>query len=130
MILTISVPDLHVSDANHYAMVLGYRAADALTYGHRLWLDSVGNGYAAASLPISDTFIGTATSLLARPTWDAAQIIDMSAARRAQALVVLWIAGGASTAPQASPDAITAIGGMNAADALALMGLTSVIETI
>jgi hypothetical protein len=130
MILTISVPNLHISDANHYAMALGYSAADALTYGQRLWLDDSGNDYAAASLPISNTFISTATSLLAVPAWDVGHIIDMIAAGRAQALVVLWLAGSASAPPQASPDAITAIGGMNAADALALMGLTSVIETI
>jgi hypothetical protein len=130
MILTISVPDLHVDDANHYAMVLGYKSDDALTYGQRLWLDGSGNGYAAASLPISDTFIGTATSLLARPAWDDGQIIDMSAANRAQALVVLWIAGSASAAPQANLDAITAIGGIDEMAALALMGLTAVIETI
>jgi hypothetical protein len=130
MILTIAVPSLYVSDANQYAMVLGYSSADALTYGQRLWEDGSLHTYAAASLPISATFLSTATSLLKDPDWDTGGIIDMDAARRAQASVVLWIAGSSSTPPQANPNNITAIGGMGPMDALALMGLTGVIETI
>jgi hypothetical protein len=130
MILTISVPHLHVADANHYAMALGHSPAEARSYGIGLWLDGDDNSYAAASLPISDTFIGTARSLLTVPAWDVGHIIDMSAAGRAQALVVLWLVGSSSPAPQARPDAITAIGGMDDAAALALMGLIPVIETV
>jgi hypothetical protein len=123
MILTIAVPVAHESDANHYAMVLGYSASEAKTYSLANWEDTIGNLYAVASLGISDTFIGTATSALVRPAWDTQNTINMTAAARAQAMVSLWLVGSDAAPTQAAPDRITAIGGMEGLDALAAMGL-------
>jgi hypothetical protein len=126
MIITIAVPAAHVADANDLAMALGFSTADELTYGEPSWQDTAGNLYSAASLVVSDGFVTAATSTLQRPEWDAEQYISMAAANRAQDLVVMWLSGSEEELPQASPDAITAIGGMVGLDALAAMGLTRV----
>jgi hypothetical protein len=130
MITTIAVPAAHVADSNELAMALGFSTADEQTYGNPSWQDTAGNLYSAASLVASDGFVTAATSTLQRPEWDAEQYISMAAANRAQALVALWVADGDTDAPQASPDAITAIGGMVGLDALAAMGLTRVAQDI
>ena len=88
MRLTIACPDALRDDANNLAMVLGYGPDDALTYGGLNWQDAGGNLYACASLTVSDTFTTTAQSGLQRPAWDTDNIIDMDAARRAQAALV------------------------------------------
>tara|TARA_R110000796_G_scaffold245101_1_gene368949 strand:- start:42 stop:437 length:396 start_codon:yes stop_codon:yes gene_type:complete len=126
MIITIAVPAAHVADASDLAMALGFSTADEQTYGNPSWQDTAGNLYSAASLVASDGFVSTATSTLQRPEWDAEQYISMAAANRAQDLVVLWVADGDTDAPQANPNAITAISGMVGLDALAAMGLTRV----
>jgi hypothetical protein len=126
MIVTIAVPAAHVADANDLAMALGFSTADQMTYGDPSWQDAAGNLYSAASLVGSDRFVQAATSTLQRPAWDAEQYISMAAANRAQDLVVLRLADGGTDAPQATPNAITAIGGMKGRDALAAMGLTHV----
>ena len=130
MILTIAVPAAHVADANNLAMVLGFSPADKFTYGNPLWQDLAENLYSAASLVTSDSFVLTAASTLRRPAWDTEQHISMAAANRAQALVIVWVADGDADAPQANPNAITAIGGTNGLDALAAMGLTRVAQEI
>ena len=130
MILTIAVPAAHVADANDLAMALGFSTADEQTYGNPSWQDTAGNLYSAASLGASDGFVTTATSTMQRPEWDTEQYISMAAANRAQDLVVVWAADGDTDAPQANPNAITAIGGMNGLDALAAMGLTRMPQEI
>ena len=55
MRLTIACPATLRSDANNFAMVLGYGPSDAETYGTPNWQDADGNLYAVASLPVSDT---------------------------------------------------------------------------
>ena len=89
MRITIACPATLRSDANQLAMVLGYRPDDAETYVALNWQDAGGNLYACASLIVSDTFTTTAQSGLQRPSWDVDNIIDMDAARRAQAALVL-----------------------------------------
>jgi hypothetical protein len=130
MIITIAVPAAHVADANDLAMALGFSTADELTYGDPSWQDAAGNLYSAASLVGSDRFVQAATSTLQRPAWDAEQYISMAAANRAQDLVVLWAVDGSTDAPQANPNAITAIAGMNGLDALAGMGLTRMAQGV
>jgi hypothetical protein len=126
MILTIAVPSAHVADANQFAMVIGYSIADGQTYGAPTWQDSAGNLYSAASLTVSSGFVQAATTALQRPAWDTEEVVDLVAASRAQALVVLWLDGSDTTAPQANTNSITAIGGMSGLDALTAMGLTRV----
>ena len=121
MRLTITCPDALRDDANNLAMVLGYGPDDALTYGGLNWQDAGGNLYACASLTVSDTFTTTAQSGLQRPSWDVDNIIDMDAARRAQAALVFSM-----TPVTAMPDKLTACAGDDALATLAAMGLTQV----
>ena len=130
MILTIAVPVAHVADANHLAMALGLSVADEQTYGDPSWEDTAGNLYSAASLGVSVGFINLATSPMHRPLWDTEGVIDLVAAGRAQALVVLWMFGNSTDAPQANPNDITAILDMKGLDALAAMGLTRMTQEL
>jgi len=119
--LTIACPDALQDDANNLAMALGYRPDDAGTYVGLNWQDADGNLYACASLIVSDTFVSTAQSTLSRPVWDVDNIIDMDAARRAQAALVFSL-----TPVTAMPDKLTACAGDDALAVLAAMGLTQV----
>ena len=121
MRLTIACPATLRSDANQLAMVLGYGPSDAETYVALNWNDVDGNLYACASLPVSDTFTTAAQSGLQRPAWDVDNIIDMDAARRAQAALVFSL-----TPVTAMPDKLTACVGDDALATLAAMGLTQV----
>jgi len=121
MRITIACPDALRDDANNLAMVLGYGPDDAETYGGLNWQDAGGNLYACASLTVSDTFTTTAQSGLQRPAWDVDNIIDMDAARRAQAALVFSL-----TPVTALPDKLTACAGDDALAVLAAMGLTQV----
>ena len=119
--LTIACPDALQDDANNLAMALGYRPDDAGTYVGLNWQDADGNLYACASLIVSDTFVSTAQSTLSRPVWDVDNIIDMDAARRAQAALVFSL-----TPVAAMPDKLTACVGDDALATLAAMGVTHV----
>ena len=121
MRITIACPATLRSDANQLAMVLGYRPSDAETYIALNWQDADGNLYACASMPVSDTFTSAAQSGLQRPAWDVDNIIDMDAARRAQAALVFSL-----TPVTAMPDKLTACVGDDALATLAAMGLTQV----
>jgi len=102
-------------------MVLGYGPDDAETYVALNWQDAAGNLYACASLTVSDAFTTAAQSGLQRPAWDVDNIIDMDAARRAQAALVFSL-----EAVAAMPDKLTACAGDDALATLAAMGLTQV----
>ena len=119
--LTIACPDALRDDANNLAMALGYRPDDAGTYVGLNWQDADGNLYACASLIVSDTFTTAAQSGLQRPSWDTDNIIDMDAARRAQAALAFSL-----TPVTAMPDKLTACAGDDALATLAAMGLTQV----
>jgi len=119
MRITIACPEALRDDANQLAMVLGYRPDDAETYVGLNWLDTPGNLYACASLIVSDTFVSKAQSTLSHPAWDVDNIIDMDAARRAQAALVFSL-----TPVTAMPDKLTACAGDDALATLAAMGLT------
>jgi len=121
MRLTIACPEALWDDANNLAMVLGFGPDDAATYVALNWQDAGGNLYACASLPVSDTFTSAAQSPLQRPAWDVDNIIDMDAARRAQAALVFSL-----TPVTAMPDKLTACVGDDALATLAAMGLTQV----
>jgi hypothetical protein len=124
MRITIACPDALRDDVNNLAMVLGYGPSDAETYGELNWQDEDGNLYACASLIVSDAFTTAAQSGLQRPSWDTdshVNIIDMDAARRAQAALVFSL-----TPVAAMPDKLTACAGDDALVVLAAMGLTQV----
>lgn len=127
MRLTIACPANHLESANHLAMALGYSEADRETYRNPGYQDALGNLYACASLPVGPNFVPVATSPLQRPEWDTAEVIDMTKANQAQALVRLWQPSDeAPTPPLATPDTILAAVGEDGPAMLAAMGLTAI----
>ena len=119
--ITAAAPEALVSDANNYAMCLGYSLADGLTFSNLNWQDSNGSLYGCASWEASEEWLGKAQEPLERPSWDVDEVIDMVAAGRAQAALVI-----STEALLASPSNLTAISGMDALTALEAMGLTTV----
>jgi hypothetical protein len=119
--ITAASPEPLNSDSNDLAMCLGFSVADGLTFSNLNWQDANGVLYACASWEASDAWLEKAQAPLVRPAWDVDEIIDMEAAERAQAVMVI------STDPiPASTTALIAISGMQALDAIAAMGLTQV----
>jgi hypothetical protein len=121
--ITAAAPEALVFDSNQFAMCLGYSLADGLTFSNLNWQDANGGLYGCASWEASDAWLEKAQEPLERPSWDVDEVIDMEAAERAQAALVV-----SAEALLASPAALTAITGMQALDAIAAMGL-SVVET-
>jgi hypothetical protein len=117
--ITAASPEPLNSDSNNLAMCLGFSVADGLTFSNLNWQDADGVLYACASWEASDAWLEKAQAPLVRPAWDVDEVIDMEAAERAQAVMVI------STDPiPASTTALIAISGMQALDAIAAMGLT------
>jgi len=117
--ITAAAPEALVFDSNQFAMCLGYSLADGLTFSNLNWQDAQGNLYGCASWEASEEWLGKAQEPLERPSWDVDEVIDMEAAERAQATLVL-----STEAIPASPAALTAITGVDALTAIAAMGLT------
>jgi hypothetical protein len=119
MRITAAAPEALTYECNQLAMCLAYSIADGETYVGLNWQDSNGNLYSAASWEASDAWVEGASQPLVRPAWDVDEVIDMDAAATAQAALVF------SQEPVlAMPDKLTALGGPDAAVALAAMGLT------
>jgi hypothetical protein len=124
MRITAAAPEALVYECNNLAMCLAFSVADNLTYTGLNWQDSTGNLYAAASWEASDAWVESASQPLVRPAWDVDEVIDMVAAKAAQAALVF------STEPVlAVPDKLTALSNPDAVAALGLMGLVPVDET-
>jgi len=120
--ITAAAPEALVFDSNQFAMCLGYSLADGLTFSNLNWQDANGGLYGCASWEASEEWLGKAQEPLERPSWDVDEVIDMVAAGRAQAALVV-----STEAVAAYPAVLTAISGMQALDAIADMGL-SVLE--
>lgn len=122
MRITVACPAALVSDANNLAMCLAFSEADGQTYVGLNWQDANGNLYAAASFEARPEWVQAAQATLVRPAWDVQPYaISMAAAGRAQDALVF-----STESLLASPTALTAIGGPDGPDALAMMGLTAV----
>jgi len=121
MRLTIACPEALIADANDLAMVLAFGPADERTYTNPSWQDAGGNLYAAASFEARDEWVIGAQTSLERPEWDTDNHVNMAGAERAQAALVFSLEPVTAT-----PDKLTAIGGMDGLAALAAMGLTRV----
>lgn len=121
MRITAVSPEALISDANHFAMCLALSEADGKTYRNLNWKDAAGNLYAAASFEAREEWVIAAQSVLSRPEWDVNEVIDMQAAERAQAALIFVL-----EPVLASPENVTAIGGIEGPDALIALGLSPV----
>jgi hypothetical protein len=104
-------------------MALAQSEADASTYGALRWQDASGNLYAAASFIARPEWLVGASQPLKHPEWDTGKIIDMQAAGRAQAKMVVWLGDPEQPIPQANPNALTIVANDSGLEALAAMGL-------
>lgn len=124
--ITMACPAANVADANQLAACLGFSMADAETYGPPNW-QTVGKAqYSCASLDVSEDWLTQAQQPLVRPAWDVDKQIDMVAAARAQATVLIWVVGSETPAPSAMPELLVTIVGVEGVEALALMGLITI----
>ena len=113
-----AVPESLIPDANQLAMVLGEGPADVHTFGHLFHQDTAGTLYSVRTLWVPEPWASSVQAPLTRPEWDTDNLIDMEAAERAQAALVL-----STEVIPASPAAITAIDGMSGDAAVEAMGL-------
>lgn len=121
MRITAACPEALNRDANQLAMALGLGPDDAGTYGQPTWSDKAGTLYAVASWVIPDAWAKAAQMPVARPKWDADEVIDLKAAARAQASMVF------SPEPiPADPKRLVAVVGDDALAVLQAMGLRCV----
>jgi hypothetical protein len=136
MRITAACPQALIADANHLAMALCYGPVDALTYGAPNWQDAAGNLYSCASFVTPKNLVERLQSELQRPQWDVVGatadeegighpggdgIIDMDAARRAQAALMYSLEPVA-----AMPNKLTACPGADGLAVLAAMGLVRI----
>lgn len=128
MRLTVACPEAHIADANQLAMAIGLSPADAQTYGEPRWQDGQGNRYAACSFVPTPGWLGKAQAPLAQPLWAGESApVDLVAAGRAQARVVLWVPTEEQPAPPtADPETILAVAGDDGPAMLAAIGLDPV----
>lgn len=120
--ITVACPEAMRNDANALAMVLAEGPADGVTYGAAHWQDSSGNRYAVASFEARPEWVQGAQAPLTRPDWDTGPpyIVNMTGAGRAQAILRL------ATGPiLADSGYLTALAGLSASEALAVLGLTA-----
>ena len=121
--ITFASPEPLNSDSNNLMMCLGTSAADGLTFVNLNWQDANGVLYVCSSWEASDAWLEALQAPLVRPEWDVDNYIDMEAAERAQAALVV-----STEAIPASPSNLTAISGMDALAAIEAMGLTTKTE--
>lgn len=105
--VTIAVPAAHIADANQLALCLGESSSDDQTFTTTNWQDVEGSLYAIASTVAKPVFVELASQPLQAP--DHVPDVDLTAATRAQALLVIEdrINGGAPVT--VSPDHIAVI---------------------
>lgn len=127
--LTVACSEADRDDANNLAVCLGWSEGwSPGEWQHAFtsqFQDSEGNVYRVMSCEVGVSFVAAATVMgeVQRPAEDVEPyVVNLTGARRAQAKLVAWQHGDGEV-PQAAPDRIVAVVGMNGLDALAMMGL-------
>ena len=132
MRITAACPEGLIDDANSLAMIWGPGPGDGQTYRNAQWVDAEGHMYAVASWEAEDTWralIEVAANEEAlealRPDWDDRAMIDVQAAARAQAALVVWEPVEPLTElPLAQPGKLVVIVALGGAEALGVLGLS------
>jgi len=125
--IIIICPEAHVGDANQLAMALGDSVeAWQGTFSTVGWRAGSA-GQAVASWDADPAWLAAVQSVPERPAWDADNAVNMAAAIRAQALVVLYDPDDGDAVPQASAGAILILPGDPMAMAAAA-GLVRIVE--
>ena len=120
-----------IEEANHLAMAVGQGPDDGATYGWAGWQNDTGR-YCLRDVMVGLDWLARASSPLERPEWDVDRVINMAAARRAQAAIRLWLPpeGEAEAAPfpQPAPGLIVVYAGIDTASAISAAGVVRVEE--
>lgn len=128
MMLTIIVPEAHMTAANHLGMCKGYSEADGLSYRGANWTDAEGNLYSTTSL-MSSQFAADPMVPCERPEWDTEEVVDLTQATAAQAMIQVYTPSDPdSVNPTLGPDTIVVVRGPLPLDALAMMGISAVSQ--
>jgi hypothetical protein len=126
MMITIIVPEAHMTAANHLGMCKGYSEADGLSYRGANWQDAQGNLYSTTSL-MSHQFAADPLTPCERPVWDAEGVVDLTQATAAQGMIQLYTPSDPdSVKPTLGPNTIVVVRGPLPLDALAMMGISAV----
>jgi len=121
-------PAAHVGDATARVMALGASAAEWQdTFATVGWQASDGALYSVASWDADDEFLAAVQSTPVRPDWDVDTAVNIAAAIRAQARVVVYDPASGDPVPQASSSTILILPGDPEAMAAAA-GLVRVVE--
>ncbi|WP_420229034.1 hypothetical protein ACOBWA_08410 [Psychrobacter sp. ER1] len=92
--MTLAVPQAHIEDANHLALIVGQFAADINTFVDSTWQDANGNLYAVCSTVIKPVVLGMFGINLSDITLPLhAQNADIQAAQRALDMVIMYKQG-------------------------------------
>lgn len=127
--ITLVCPEAPIADANQLALATGPSPDDDKTFKSAGHQDDAGSLYSIASTVVTETYPGKTTSELVAP--DHSPDVDLEAAKRAQALLVIEDRINGGPAVQASPDHIAVIIDHRLADVqehIASLGLTAVVS--
>lgn len=126
MMITILVPEAHMTAANHLGMCKGYSEADGLSYRGANWQTSDGSLYSTTSL-MSHQFAVDPMTPCERPEWDTEEVVDLVQATAAQGMIQFYTPSDPDSAkPTLGPDTIIVVRGPLPLDALAMMGISAV----
>lgn len=125
--LTIVVPEQHMTKANHLGMCKGWSEADGLSYRGANWQDDTGNKYSTTSL-MNDMFKVDPFIPCTLPDWDEeGQIVDVTQALQAQSLITVYTPSDPEqTQPDLGPNKIIVVGGPKPLNVLKMFGLTNI----
>lgn len=105
--ITLACPETHISDSNQLALCTGPSPHDDKTFKAPRYQDASGNLYSLASTVVVPSYIDVTTSELVAPAHS--PDVDLEAAKRAQALLVIENRINGAPASTVSPDKIAVI---------------------
>ena len=91
--ITLIVPDQHMENANHLALIMGESTADIGTFVTADWQDADGNLYSVCSAASKPVVLSALTKGIPSPLPSHATAADVTKAQQALDLIVLYDAG-------------------------------------
>ena len=88
--ITLAVPAMLITPANHLAWIMGESAADAGTFNAANWQDALGNKYAVCSAVAKPSVLNPLSNGLPEEPPSHAQTVDMEMAQLALDLIVIY----------------------------------------
>lgn len=123
--MTARCPEALISDANQLAGVIGECMEDVNTYGAARYEDTEGRLFSVASFQATEGLFEKVGGPLQRPEYDTEDEIDLTAAGRAQARLVLIYPPTEEEpdAPEFGPDNLVVFIDYSPSEALQIAGL-------